>query len=313
MKSIEQRWGDLTPPINESVFIRFDDNHPYDFYLGRDASGELILLLIVNQEPPIFPNSQSILVNSARRQDGRWALRFILIRKDLQQLFYHLCKDLIESSRSFKPESKVSEFVLARFIRWQKLLQRGATGLLDDSKLQGLIGELLFLELIAIPQYGISQSVKAWVGPLGADQDFRFEDFWYEVKTIKPGATIIKISSIEQLDMKDYSGQLVVVYIEKASNNESGAFNPIELVNRIKRKVSNNPVTVLEFEEKLIDAGLLEFQEYQGKLFILRKIRKFSIEETFPRLRRKHLSPGIRSAVYDIDISTLITFEHILP
>ena len=87
-------------------------------------------------------------------------------------------------------------------------------GVFDLYELRGLVGELLYLERVAIPKYGIEAAVACWVGPKGADQDFVSQDKRIEVKTIREGADRVRISSAEQLDVSGHDLKLAMVVLE---------------------------------------------------------------------------------------------------
>lgn len=261
MKSFEQRWKELHSRPTEPVFQRVDESHILDFYLGRDICGEPLLLLLTDSKPPTFPMIQSIKISSAIRQDGRWVLILKLVYPELLRVFSHLCEDLVESSRYCEDIANGASFVLYRFLRWKRLLERGKQATLDELALRGLIGELLFMEQMCVLGHGLRESLEAWVGPSGSDQDFRFSNFWYEVKTIRPGSSSIKISSIEQLDA-DSEGKLVIVILDTANKIEPDSFTVIELIGRLRQAFSFDPAISLKFEDKLLDVGYIEQSEY---------------------------------------------------
>lgn len=304
---LDEIWERLQP-TTEPLYSRVDDTHPLDIYLGREVTGERLLVLLTDAAPPQFPNGQSINVVILQRNDGRWSLVFRLNRSELSKIFSQLCDDLVESSRGCLEESSGATFILARFLRWKKLLERGLSSILDESRLRGLVGEMLFL-LELIPVYGASESLQAWLGPFGADQDFRCEDRWYEVKTVRPGAQSVQISSVEQLDLPDYPGELVLIYLDNAGYNEPNSFNPLDLANQIREIVSSD-INALELFDSILEGfGFSLIDEYRQFNFVLRSIRRFEVEDTFPLIRRAGLHSGIGNIKYDIELSSLSSYE----
>src|ERR1051325_7488541 len=122
MKSFEARWREMPVHPDSPGFQRVDESHPVDFYLGKESSGEWVLLLITDERPKVSREYRAIHVISRERSDGRWALLFRLIRPELEKLFSLLCEDLVESSRNIQDPALSATFVLARFARWQRLL-----------------------------------------------------------------------------------------------------------------------------------------------------------------------------------------------
>jgi hypothetical protein len=314
MKPFEQRWQELDLPGEAPAYQRVDESHPLDFYLGRDLTGEWLLLLVTDQQPPASQNYQAIHVLSRLRHDGRWALVFRLVKPELARVFSHLCEDLVESSRNLPDPAKAVPFVMARFARWQRLLEKGRSGLLDLHELRGLLGELLFLEQRMIPMYGIEPAVNGWMGPLGADQDFALPDCHYEVKTIRDGAGTVRISSAEQLDLDAPELKLSVVILDDmAGPGGTDIFTPLDLVGRIRSRIESMPSSIQSFEEKLLAAGYLDREEYAAFRFSLRAVRQYRVEGNFPRIVRSDLSSGIGAVGYEIILATCQEFEDLTP
>jgi hypothetical protein len=306
-KHIDDIWEELRP-VSEPIFKRVDELHPLDLYLGREYTGERLLVLLTDIEPPVFPQGQSIKIVKSKRGDGKWSVVFKLLNEDLRKIFSQLCDDIIESSRGCFNTSSGGSFIFNRYQRWKKLLEKGFSDVMDESRLRGLVGELLFLDELII-RFGADVSINSWLGPFGEDQDFRFSDRWYEVKTIRPGANKVTISSVEQLDLASYNGELIVNYLDDTSSHEPGAFNPIELVQRIQNKISNSQLKD-RFDSIIENFGLfLLEEEYAQYYFSFRKNLRFQVIEGFPLIRRENLNSGIVNLKYEISLSSLSPFE----
>jgi hypothetical protein len=309
MTAFETRWREMTVHPESPAFQRVDELHPLDFYLGKEVSGEWILLLITDERPKASREYQAIHVICRERQDGRWALLFRLMNPELEKLFSLLCEDLVESSRNIQDRSLSATFVLARFARWQKLLERGQSGILEDEALRGLIGELLFLEKQAIPAKGLREAVNGWVGPAGAERDFRFAEHEYEVKAIRTGAKRVVISSAEQLDLPAKLLDLLIALLDEAEPGSPEAFTPLGLVDRLKEALESDPIALEAFESKLMDAGFVTRHEYNERAYVFRQFRMFRVAEGFPAIRRSQLPTGIRKVVWELEVSAILSFE----
>jgi hypothetical protein len=310
MTTFETRWREMPVHPESSAFQRVDELHPLDFYLGRESSGEWVLLLITEERPASSREYQAIHVIYRQRNDGRWALLFRLMRTELEKLFSLLCEDLVESSRNIQDPSRAASFVLARFARWQKLLEQGHSGLLDEAAMRGLIGELLFLEKQTIPSTGLREAVNGWVGPAGAARDFRFSEHEYEIKTIRTGANRVIVSSAEQLDLPMKLLDLVIVLLDEAElESHSEAFTPLGIVERLRESMESDPVALEAFEAKLMDAGFVAREEYGERAYIFRQFRMFRIGEGFPAIRRSQLPAGIGKVTWELEIQAILSFE----
>ncbi len=303
----EKQWEKLTPK-NEPLFQRVDATHILDFYTGKDVNGDILLSLVSDDEPQKVNQSHGINITITRRSDSRWLLVFRLIEPGFEKIFYHICEDLVESSRNLPPSISGVSFVIARFKRWQKLLEKGKTGIMEEHILRGLLGELIFLEK-AIQRHGGKCSVQAWTGPSGAKKDFIYENLWYEIKTVRPDASSVLISSEEQLDGDFNSGYLFVVTLEKCESKANGCFSPSDIIIRIKEILKNEPLAEIEFEEKLLDAGYIEHQDYQQKFYKVLNKKYYVIKEGFPRITPVNLPAGVRNISYEIDIKAMNAFE----
>lgn len=310
MTAFEARWREMPVHPESPAFQRVDESHPLDFYLGRETTGEWILLLITNERPMSSREYQAIHVICRQRNDGRWALLFRLMRPELEKLFSLLCEDLVESSRNIQDPSRPASFVLTRFARWQKLLEQGHSGLLDEAAMRGLIGELLFLEKQAIPSRGIREAVTGWVGPTRAQRDFRFPEHEYEVKTIRTGANRVLISSAEQLDLQAKILDLVVVLLDEAElESHPDAFTPLGMVGRLRELLESDTTALDVFEARLMDAGFVAREEYSERAYIFRQFRMFRIGEGFPAIRRSQLPVGIGKVTWELEIPAILSFE----
>jgi len=305
MMPIEARWEILKP----GGFQRIDENHPLDFYLGMDESGDRVLLLIIQGEETVPVQSQAISVVCRKRHDGQWALMFRLVRSELGRLFSHLCEDLVESSRKLSDTTNPARFVLARFERWQRLLKHGHTGLLDESALRGLICELLFLRQVSIPRYGLGTAVKGWVGPLDAAQDFHYPDVYFEIKSIRSSPSRVIISSAEQLDDTIKPLELVAIILEPEDRESTDAFSLPDIVNDMRHLLNEDPVALTTFEERLFAAGYIDSDEYRNLFFKSGKFRSFKVCDGFPRIIRSSLSSGINKVKYELDLTFCEPFE----
>ncbi len=306
MIPFESRWETLEPGRG---FQRVDEGHPLDFYFGLDVSGERVLLLVTEREVGVPAQTQAIQVLCRQRHDDRWALMFRLVRPELGRIFSHLCEDIIEFGRKLPEESKPAEAVIMRFARWQRLLERSYAGLLDESALRGLIGELMFLDRFALPTYGSIPALEGWVGPLDAEQDFRYPNGVFEVKTLRPGVTTVKISSAEQLEDAGRPLQLIAVTLNPAERIDNDAFCLPDVVTDMLKKFEHDPVALTLFEERLISAGYFDREEYRSHVYKFGGFRRFNVSEGFPRIVHSHLPSGIGRVMYDLDLAACLPFE----
>jgi hypothetical protein len=309
-RSLEDLWRELAAKGTGPRYIRVDDQHPLDLYAGLDAEGSQLLFLLADSEPSVLAKQfQAFNVTSHHRQDGRWALNVRLLRRDFSRIFAQLCQDLVDTSRTGCSSAQAPDFILDRIFRWERLLARDRSGLLDESSLRGLIGELVFMEQCAMPAIGARAAVEGWHGPLDAAQDFHFADCLVEVKAAGGGSSQVTISSAEQLDVYGSPLFLIVVSLESTSERTDESFNLPQLVSRVRGSLTGNEELLSVFEERLTLAGYIKRDEYEARIFILRGIRHYAVLDNFPRLKRSDLASAIVDIRYVLDVSRCREFE----
>jgi Putative PD-(D/E)XK family member, (DUF4420) len=150
MTRVEELWQEIaTQSSRTGLFRRVDETHPLDLYAGIDHQGKRVLLLVTKDTPPILPPPGIVEVACNQRDDEEWAIIVQLARPDFDELFGRLCQDLIDSTREATPEHG-GDVLLRRLGRWRRLLEVGHRRTLSEAELRGLIGELWFLQTVAL-------------------------------------------------------------------------------------------------------------------------------------------------------------------
>lgn len=297
----KSKWDELR---NSKEYLqRIDASHPLDFFIGIDENGLKELVLFTEFEPTQMKSSKSIIVEKGKRSDGKWAIQ-IKLEDDLNQdVFGSLCLDLVTSSYGFLNNYKGVQAVVARFIKWQRLLETGKTGMSVDV-IKGLIGEMIFAEKVLMNKYPIDKVINSWVGPDGSDRDYVLDGLWFEVKSISSGKLTVGISSLDQLDV-NVVGYLVIVIIDLTTTTDEFGFSFKSIIERFRDILRNNPNELLIFEEKLINLGYYDKKEYDEIFFKTGNISIYKITEDFPRLTHNNVPLEIGSAKYELILSSI--------
>jgi Putative PD-(D/E)XK family member, (DUF4420) len=306
MTSIEALWDALELEGEPGGARRVDESHPCDLYAGLDANGRRGLILVTDSEPPRGPRFEAVDVGASRRQDQRWSLAIWLVVPALLPPFSRLCQDLVEASREIDPAGAAA-FLLTRLARWRRLLEPGS-GALPISELRGLAGELVIVDQ-CLRLWSPSEVIDGWVGPLDAPQDFSLPSMWIEAKATLPTASVIRITSVDQLDA---SGRLLLAVVTLANvSADSPGVSPASLVEGIRRQLteSGSPSALLEFDSKLATLGYADDPAYAETMFRIDRVRFFDVADGFPAIRRGDLPPGVAEAVYDVELSACAAFE----
>lgn len=306
---LDARWDTLKSDPLSAVFQLCDADHPLDFYIGKDVDKQRLLLLVTPEEPPTIHDMRAIRIRSYKRDDGKWSLLLTLGSISLAPMFSLLCDDLIEASRNTGlPANKSLSFVLKRLSNWRRLLERGLPDLLSENEIRGICGELLFLQKL-FEHLGKSEAVKAWVGPQKADQDFQAPVSAWEVKTIRPGALRVTISSESQLQVTTRAIYLAVFELADCLIGEADAFTLNTLVDRVRSSLAADHDTSALFEVSLITAGYASRPEYDAPSLVERSLAIFTANTGFPCITREMLAPGISHVGYDILLSACDNFR----
>ena len=308
MISIEALWSALEASGAYGAVRRVDETHPCDLYAALDSVGHRGLVLVTETTPPSPPRFEAVEIVVAQRSDGRCSLAIWLKADALTSMFVRLCQDLIDATREIAP-SAAGSYLLSRLIRWQRLFEVGDSALLGPAEVRGLVGELIVLQR-CFDSWPSADVVQSWVGPMGAPQDFTLPTLRIEVKTVRPGASTTRISSVEQLDVDDSVLFLAVVTLATLMPDMPGLSLPM-VVDSIRKHLldAGAHAATLEFESRLASSGYADLPEYTRQLFRLESIRYFEVREAFPRLRRADLPSGIGDVNYEIEIGRCTPFE----
>jgi hypothetical protein len=306
---LEEIWKQLSTKKSFPLHQLIDAEHPLDLYAGIDTDGLLLFVLFSDHEPPSPEQSfEAFEVTRHHRNDDRWALTIKLTNIELSRLFGHLCDDLVTSSRRLQSQDTAGRFILDRIARWERLLARAKSSILDQAHIRGLIGELLYIEQIGIPQRGAIETIKGWQGPLGAAQDFRFGDCAVEVKTLPHRSSRTRISSAEQLDPPNLPLFLTAFALEISDRTMPAAFTLNELVERTRNRIAETGGDTTDFGARLQCTGYLRDAAYDETSMLVTGVAHYEVSESFPSIRRSRLADGIGAVRYDIDLAYCSTY-----
>jgi hypothetical protein len=321
MTKIEELWRDAlqqagNKPIEANGYrlTRMAPESRFDIYAGVDSSSFVLLAIGIHARPPnVATDSSSLDYFRQQRKDGSWLMVLRLRQNGLETVFGRLCQDLADAAEGVPDEKALVALFRERLNLWKKLFQHGGSGFLQPHEIKGLIAEMLVLELlIRDGERDVHETVSGWIGPLGADQDFMYSDRAIEVKAIGPGAESISISSLEQLDCA-VPMDLILATLRPATPGESGAIGLNALAARVEDMIAESPDALNTFKERLLEARYVEHEFYETVLFEPMSIAAYSVSDTFPKLIREMVPPGVVSASYSIEINLIAEFRSDMP
>jgi hypothetical protein len=300
---LQRQWNSIN--YKDGGFLQIDTQHPLEWHLGYQSISQKTLLLVCTTDIGTIESSKSMAVTLRKREtDNRWTLSFELLRNEQEGVFSILCSDIIEHSRTASNEKEALTLVINRYKQWSRLLESQRSGLMDESRRKGLLGELLFLHERIEEGKPVLTVIQGWVGADGADQDFIYKDGWHEVKSVGVSSSSVAISSLEQLDCDD-EGELVIMRIDKAAPDKAGALSLNDAVRQICSKLTDTSDAMDLFSSKLNAYGYIDLKEYSEQKYYCSGSQRYSVNDTFPKLLRQKVPPQVETLNYELSLPSL--------
>lgn len=277
-------------------------------YWSRSWSGRPALLVEYECEPwhpkplPLFKNLQI----SDYPEDCCLAIE--LLDRDMSELFYKVCLDIIGALQDALPSSTRKTCVL-RLERWSAFL-RPSRGRLSPEVQKGLIAELRFLHRDALEAHSPDVALEAWVGPERAPRDFAFGQKFVEVKSKRGSANpYIVIASEDQLNVgQSESVFLFVEEINSAPSDDNSAVTVSDVVNEA-RSVFTSPLIRAELDSKLGLVGYFDEDDYSDFRWSEGSSYYYEVVSDFPRIESRSCVPGVSSVSYQIDLDYCVDYQ----
>lgn len=289
---------------------RADFDTPFNFHWILDDNGRMGLRINF----PVIPENADDIgkikgINIVKRHyaDTEDELFLIISNKEDREIFYSLCVDLLNASRTVVAGTDLYRNVIKRLSHWQRFLSQGVSITLTEPVQMGLYAELSYL-IHLTEKFGPEIALTSWVGPDFDKQDFSLESYLVEVKSfISSKGPIIKISSMHQLiyDIKP-------LYLLSYGISRSRIGNSIiELISQMRDLIAglpeefsrsfDNKLGLNNYFEGITEAPFVKFQTDQ--------IKVYKVDDAFPKILPPDISEKIVSVQYEIDLSKCSEFE----
>ena len=272
-------FGDYTQTDNVRLL---SEGLPLEVYYGRDFQGRLCLA-IATPFMAQMPRPTKLLDFYQTKSSRDYWTYISLTDEEVRSVFYAFCEDIVDSLAGLSDQKEAYQRVLERVRIWKRMFA-SKSGLLSEASIQGLFGELYFIDEYLIPKFGKEKAVHAWGGPLGLSKDFSVGLEWFEVKCVSATENTVTISSHEQL-LSDNPGHLTVVKVEKmpeAFNNGISTINA--LFDKIKLTLKETPDLLEEFLDKINKLGYVPDDAYDRYKFKAIGMNFYKVDDSFPRL-----------------------------
>lgn len=288
-------------------FLKLAIDHPLGFHVGFTNDKHKALIIMDTGKIDEIPCSNAIKATNILTTNGKWILELQLLSDKFEEEFLCLGWDIIINSKNANDPVKA---LIQRYLKWQRLLQYSNAEVMPFSRQKGLIGELLYL-LDNIESIGLENTLHAWVGPDGADQDFIFSNSWTEIKAVSLASDKVKISSFEQL-LQEMDGNLCVYTLETTTTGDDHILLS-RLVNKIRTMLNSNIDLLDEFEMKIFKYGYRNKDEveYNKHEFRLIERRDYIVNDAFPKLTKNNIPIEIISGEYSLSLAAIEKYRRL--
>lgn len=284
--------------MEKNKYQRMKLKADFGIYTGIDDEGRHSVFVKSKVKPKISSRTKFLETRILLRNDGFWGTTISLNDENLLGVFNTLIHDLASTVEETVSRDSGEEKFMQRYQEWQKLFEILANEILTAPKIIGLVGELYFLKNYMFKEYGVDQSIKSWIGPLGGNKDFLVDDIWFEIKTKSINKDKIHISSNRQLTT-DKWGYLVIVNYEKGNILSNESTNIIKLYNEILEEISNENLKN-DFNTKLSNINFTPDLEYTKLNFKIISMDMYFVDDEFPRIDDSKIPLEITDIEYSI-------------
>jgi hypothetical protein len=308
MKSteLESKWSAIALPQKAKFsYQRIDSLCIPELRVGLSSQNKRCLILKINSKLKFeFKQDEKQNLKTYYDNDEK---SIVIELKDAfyNQLFTDLVISLYQLIKDVTEEEKSTELFINTVDYWSDFLKSKRQYFLSEEEIQGLYGELVFLEhLIDNSTISINQILKSWRGPYSAIHDFQFTDKNIEVKTKHENSNVIFIASEKQLE-PEYGKELELVVVNVLRVNGLGDTLK-QAVDRIRLKVLNmggesSIISDALAEKKLSFANLIDYESY---LYKPKSLEFYDcVHVDFPKLISRELNNALHNISYNLTLN----------
>lgn len=311
-------WSAIDPKVQDGSINgrRVDATLPWSLFwaLGAGYKCLLVFRYQADSQPKTTPPKLKGLEIAFTEpdQNGTCSLLLKLLDSAQRDIFHRLCTDIVSATSSAKTESEAVNLFLARTWRWHHLLRGGFDQKLSSEEQKGLIGELVVLDTLLLPNLSANDAIEAWTGPLGAPKDFEIARLCIEAKARRGAATpFVAISSEHQLDTSGVDAlYLHVVELDRATEDAHEAFTVTDVATRVRNQIATRDISsAQQFESLLVSGGFNWQDDYTDSRWVEGSRTLFEVRDSFPRVTTESFPSGVTNVRYSIALKDCIGFR----
>lgn len=304
-------WKGIDKPLSGFNVLRIDPAHPHDFFWGRDAQGNYLILLEIEDKSTSHLQDKLIELRGIRtdirfnQNTDRYVYVLSLQENKNVDIFLRLCNDLVACTKGVKGNRDALDILHSRLKSWKAFLSKKKRYLLITQEVQGLFAELSFIEK-CIDNNCIDpvSLMTGWKGPMNGPHDFVFGDFAIEIKSISGSQkNMVRISSENQL-ITHLDRLYLQVYFLAEYHDKSYGISLNSIVERVREKISEEDISDI-FDSRLNETGYIELPDNDSPCFSVIQEKTFEVKEGFPRITPDALSEGLANVSYDLNLGSV--------
>ena len=307
-------WDEIQSPNSDYNVRLLENASVIPMFWGKDKDGLCLFIIeLEGEHSRLFRKSRISIrgisvdlrtLNSPDKQN----LVLTLEQHINRDLFFGLCRTLATNLQDVSDSSAATSITLEHLNRWRNFLASKKPRLLSIEDVRGLFAELQFLRHLY--QFRLTQiaAVQAWCGPDGAHQDFIFGNTAVEIKAMSGNERqTVRISSEDQLSSAVDNLFLKIFRLSDLPTSPH-ATSLNQLVRLIENELLDSTATEL-LVSKLTAFGYVEMDEYENPKLTVTSQKAYRVHDTFPRIIRSNISPGLTRVKYEIKLECIAHFE----
>ena len=303
MIDFQQYFESFLSSENEQKKITIDS--AIGVYFGVSKDGYMRLSFLSASDAPRLEATKALRVTQGRETEGIYWTCFDLLHTDATAVFYTFCANLVDAISGIHHEYQALLELKKRFIAWKSLFKGISSSPVPKEVIQGLFGELYFLNRYIIGKHGINSAINGWSGPDAKSKDFSIGNEWYEVKTVGANSANVHISSLAQLSSPN-DGHLVIIKVEPMSNEfKNGEACIADIFSLILKQITDETLENI-FLNKISSYGFELTDSCMTEKFNVKSLARYFVGEAFPRITENDIQQsGICDVSYSLIISAL--------
>lgn len=209
-------------------------------------------------------------------------------------LFTTVCADALQVAEETRHGEL--EAILARLEAWRQFLRERRSGL-GRNDVVGLLGELLVLQRLLDLNAAL---LPAWRSPDDGLHDFEREGHSIEVKATLGPATMIHISTLDQLDAAG-THRLHLMYVRLIETPDGQDLGDVA---QLVRLLLTDEMHRRAFDNALLRRGLMpdDSAARSAPKVGVRDWSAFLVDAAFPKLIRASVPSAVNDATYSLDL-----------